>query len=296
MDWAAVASILGERSERPLVLLDHEGRICLFNRVMEQVLGWRRFEVDGRPWALACTPSEDREEAEHWIGDALRGALWSFETRGLAKNGAHILFGFEFALVGKGAEQGLLMTATHWRPAEPAKSPDGELDYQVRCGPSDFGTLVRLQINGERVALKELSRCFEVLHGTASACEECPVLREDGGWPRISVRHSGQHDGAGAFEIRSAERVDANVVHIRARTVSERTLEAIHAAKLQQLADRASLSAREREVLTYLMLGRTIEEMASLIGIAVRTVKFHQANVLQKLGADSRTDLVRMLY
>lgn len=268
----------------------------MFNRVMEQVLGWRRFEVDGRPWATACTPSDAREEARRWIGDALRGALWSFETRALAKNGTCIVFGFEFSLVGKSDQQGLLITATHWKAAEPSRPPDGELDYHVVTEPASFGTLVRLLVNGERVPLTKDSRCFEVIHGTARACEACPVLGESTDWPRISVRHTSLQDGAGIFEIKSADRIDVDVVRVQARRLSERALEAVHAAKIQQLADRAQLSAREREVLMYLMLGRTIEEIALAIGIAVRTVKYHQANVLQKLGADSRTDLMRLLY
>jgi len=296
MDWAAVASILGERDDRPLVLLDHEGNIRLFNRVMEQVLGWRRFEVEGRPWSDACTPSDAREEARRWIGDALRGALWSFEARALAKNGTCILFGFEFSLVGKSDEQGLLITGTRWKAAEPSRPPHGELDYHVVAEPAGFGTLVRLLVNGECVPLTKDSRCFEVIHGTGRVCDECPVQGESPEWPRISVRHTPLQDGGGTFEIKSAERIDVDVVRVRARRLSERTLEAIHAAKMQQLAERAQLSAREREVLMYLMLGRTLEEIASAIGVAVRTVKFHQANVLQKLGADSRTDLMRLLY
>jgi DNA-binding CsgD family transcriptional regulator len=43
------------------------------------------------------------------------------------------------------------------------------------------------------------------------------------------------------------------------------------------------------------VLGRSLDEIARILGIAPRTVKFHQANVLQKLGADSRLDLMRLL-
>jgi DNA-binding CsgD family transcriptional regulator len=65
---------------------------------------------------------------------------------------------------------------------------------------------------------------------------------------------------------------------------------------VQLAADTANLSEREREVLRYLLLGRGIEDIAKLVGIAVRTVKHHQASLLAKLGADSRADLVRVLY
>lgn len=299
MDWAAIASILGERSDRPIVLIDQNGRIRMFNRAMEQVLGWRRFEVEGELWARVCTPPSKIEEAQRWIADALRGALWSFEARALANWGAEILLRFEFSLVGRAATQGLLATATQWKAAEASKQTIAghDLDYDITTDPSAFGEVSRLIVDAERVRLPaEGSRCFAVIHGLEKPCEGCPALRaDDASWPRVFVRHV-ERGGQVGFEIKTADRVGAGLVRIRTRTVNDHTLEAIHAAKVEQLADRADLSAREREILMYLLLGRTIEDISTLVGIAVRTVKYHQANVLQKLGADSRSDLMRLLY
>jgi DNA-binding NarL/FixJ family response regulator len=56
----------------------------------------------------------------------------------------------------------------------------------------------------------------------------------------------------------------------------------------------ANLTSREREVLDLLLLGRTHEDIAEVLGISERTSKFHQANLLQKLGAESRFDLLRL--
>ncbi len=56
----------------------------------------------------------------------------------------------------------------------------------------------------------------------------------------------------------------------------------------------AGLTAREREVLELLLLGRTHEDIAVALGISERTSKFHQANLLEKLGAESRLDLLRL--
>ena len=56
----------------------------------------------------------------------------------------------------------------------------------------------------------------------------------------------------------------------------------------------AGLTAREREVLELLLLGRTHEDIAVVLGISERTSKFHQANLLEKLGAESRMDLLRL--
>jgi DNA-binding response OmpR family regulator len=61
-----------------------------------------------------------------------------------------------------------------------------------------------------------------------------------------------------------------------------------------RMIDAAGLTAREREVLELLLLGRSHPEIAIVLEISERTSKFHQANVLRKLGAESRMDLLRL--
>jgi DNA-binding NarL/FixJ family response regulator len=69
-------------------------------------------------------------------------------------------------------------------------------------------------------------------------------------------------------------------------------------ASLQERRERlvaaAGLTRREREVLDLLLLGRTHEDVSLVLGISERTSKFHQTNLLRKLGAESRIDLVRL--
>lgn len=65
-------------------------------------------------------------------------------------------------------------------------------------------------------------------------------------------------------------------------------------ARKERLIEAADLSQREREVLDLLLLGRTHSDVATVLGITERTSKFHQANILQKLGAESRADLTRL--
>jgi FixJ family two-component response regulator len=55
-----------------------------------------------------------------------------------------------------------------------------------------------------------------------------------------------------------------------------------------------ALTAREREVFAEIVAGRLNKQAAQTLGIAERTVKLHRANVLQKMGANSVPDLVRM--
>ena len=53
------------------------------------------------------------------------------------------------------------------------------------------------------------------------------------------------------------------------------------------------LTPREQEVLTMVAFGHTNKEIANALGITVKTVETHKANLMQKLEITSRADLVR---
>jgi two-component system response regulator NreC len=54
-----------------------------------------------------------------------------------------------------------------------------------------------------------------------------------------------------------------------------------------------SLTEREREVLKLIALGHTNSEVASQLYLSVRTVESHRAHIQQKLGLQTRAELVR---
>lgn len=53
------------------------------------------------------------------------------------------------------------------------------------------------------------------------------------------------------------------------------------------------LSEREADVLNLIAWGRSHKEIGTRLGISVKTVEFHRAAALAKLGLYSRTDIVR---
>ena len=59
-----------------------------------------------------------------------------------------------------------------------------------------------------------------------------------------------------------------------------------------QLPDKAPLSPREREVLTWAARGKLASETAQILGIAARTVDKHTQAAFRKLGAVNRTHAV----
>jgi two-component system, LuxR family, response regulator FixJ len=58
---------------------------------------------------------------------------------------------------------------------------------------------------------------------------------------------------------------------------------------------RARLTEREREVLAHLVEGASNKTMAYELGIAQRTIELHRSNVMNKMGARSIAQLVRMV-
>jgi two-component system response regulator NreC len=54
-----------------------------------------------------------------------------------------------------------------------------------------------------------------------------------------------------------------------------------------------ALTRREQEVLELLALGHTNAEVASSLGVALRTVESHRTHLMQKLGLKTRAELVR---
>lgn len=75
-------------------------------------------------------------------------------------------------------------------------------------------------------------------------------------------------------------------------------------ARIRQLSDALAimsapfpghelLTERERAVLAQLVKGASSKEIARALGISPRTIDFHRANILQKLGARNTADIIR---
>lgn len=83
------------------------------------------------------------------------------------------------------------------------------------------------------------------------------------------------------------EKIDSAVRQCR----DARAAQAARKALQGRLAD---LTARERDVLDLIVQGLSNKQMAAALGISPRTVEIHRARVMEKTGADSVAELVRL--
>jgi two-component system NarL family response regulator len=97
--------------------------------------------------------------------------------------------------------------------------------------------------------------------------------------------------GAMAYLVKSVQREEL-VRAIRKAAAGQRHIPAEVAARLADRVSGSQLSARELEVLRFLVSGRRNREIASALDIAEGTVKLHVSSILGKLGATDRTEAV----
>lgn len=104
--------------------------------------------------------------------------------------------------------------------------------------------------------------------------------------------------GASAYVLKhtpGSELIQAIRDALSGRSYISPLLDGYTLEKLRRAEHRSgtALSPRQREVLQLLAEGRSSKEIADVIGISARTVEFHKAVVMSKLGAHSSSDLIR---
>ena len=108
---------------------------------------------------------------------------------------------------------------------------------------------------------------------------------------RTSVR--AMKDGAVDFLTKPVDASD--LLSIVASSLA-RNLEALtRDSELRELRRRAAmLTPREHEVMQLVVQGKLNKQIAAELGTVEKTIKVHRARVIQKMGAESLADLVRM--
>lgn len=66
--------------------------------------------------------------------------------------------------------------------------------------------------------------------------------------------------------------------------------------KLKKLSEKHFLSRREVEVMAEMLDGRTNSEISDILSVSVSTVKKHVYNIFNKVGVNSRAQLLNLVY
>ncbi|MDP1829326.1 MAG: LuxR C-terminal-related transcriptional regulator [Archangium sp.] len=294
-DWEFVGSVLLERERRPVLVLDPAGRIVRANRAL------LFFVEEGTRTHLV-------KFVDDWVLPDSRPAFLEAWTRAMAGERPRV-------------SVALAPTAFHLEPVfelVPLKQ-DGLVrsvmmvmvdavasGLSVPLLPS-LGLLYEVSLDGdgrpERL-LRALSPdrlhkvdtsvpCYRGLLGKDRACASCPVPGLSKENPSTAIRLE-SHSPFKA-QLLSARRVRDDVASVNVVPVDQSIYSSLVQARIEALGVRAKLTERERHVLALLLMGRTLDDVASAEGISARTAKYHQQNLLRKLGAESRTDLFRLL-
>jgi FixJ family two-component response regulator len=99
--------------------------------------------------------------------------------------------------------------------------------------------------------------------------------------------------GAIDFLTKPARKEDLLLAISRAEA-SDAEARLAHAETAAVQAKIASLTPREREVLSHVVAGQLNKQIAADLGTVEKTIKFHRSRMMQKLGVRTVADLVRL--
>jgi len=271
LDCEAIAQALLTHCERPTMVFDRHGLLRGANAPAEELIGTAN-AIAGRPWEALFERSPLGLPLPELFAKLLRGD----QNEWVVASGTWSLRCRAAVVKGGGA---VVITAREWW-----RGPYRETSYEISVSPESFGRIV-----GSKNAALVGRTCHDALWARSVPCEQCPA--SDLATSHCVMVWASEH----SLDVVSAAHASEHTASIQIQRLDAEATQLILAARRARLAAQHGLSPREREVLDLLSLGRTTHEIATALAITLRTAKYHQSNVLTKLGLDSRLELLRLL-
>jgi FixJ family two-component response regulator len=141
------------------------------------------------------------------------------------------------------------------------------------------------------LAMPELSG-IELQHVLAERGAALPIVFLSG---RGDIRTCAHAMKEGAVDFLTKPIDDADLLAAIARAMKKASsLRQEREARAHVENTFAALTVREREVLVQVVAGRLNKQIAGELGTVEKTIKFHRANLMKKLGVRSVAELVRL--
>lgn len=277
-----------------MLLLDLEGRIVRANRAFAFLLADGTV-VQGVSFTAEWLLPASRDAFGEALARVRAGARPTVRVS-LVNTIFPVDLVLELAAIGRdGGQPGVMAVMVDAVPRDPGLplKPVAGVTYEVAVDGQQPLRVTR-SYPADAFPRAEAQRpCWEQVFGRAAECPGCPVRKLAKGARAATVVARGP--GHFQLEVRVAERRDEGTAAVTSFTVDGGLYSDLIAARVAWLADQAKLSDRERQLLDLLLMGRSLDDVAVVSGITARTAKYHQQNLLKKLGADSRLDLFRLL-
>lgn len=277
----------------PTVLLDADGRVVGLNDAFAELAGISPAAAVDQPIARVCgTP--DPPALQALLARASGGPITSARvTARVAAAPQDLILTVELQPMRFGAAPGIMLTVTSWCRDDHGTPCLGDVTYAISLRP--FGVLRWVRRPDQEATSDMVGKpCFSALFQREEPCAHCP-LRETGRGGRAAGFIRGGPESAGQPYMVMSSRADSSTALVSAAVVNRSQVRGLVRMETDRRADEAGLTGREREVLGLLLEGRSAPDIADALQIALSTAKFHQANVLRKLGVASRSDLYSRL-
>ncbi|MDP2325898.1 MAG: helix-turn-helix transcriptional regulator [Gammaproteobacteria bacterium] len=161
--------------------------------------------------------------------------------------------------------------------------------YRVSLANGAEGTLLKVSDTGGRKAPAPGRMCWQYFERRTTPCTGCPLFNSGAG---ASVGIIKRRSGATCLVMVNRRGRTADVLSWGVR---DSTLSEFKMVWAEHLTRDIALSGRQHQVMQLLLRGSGQSEIAKVLRITPRTVKYHTGIIARKLGAKSGKDLFRFL-
>jgi DNA-binding CsgD family transcriptional regulator len=291
--WLAVARALGGLVERPVLVLDENFVIEFVNERAALLLGTSSRRLEGTNFVEAFVTPQAAAHTETAVVAAVGRPEATLQIPVAADDGRLLSLMVDVHPVAGGLRCLVVSAHCDITPCEAASPPD--VAFEVSTDPNSWGAVTRVYRRSEGLSTLQRGTCCYESVGHSTPPTDCPIARwSEGDGESRTVTSTCVPGHVLVATVRASA---PGRVLVSGRLVTLGVLGALADAKIDELSARGSLTKREREVLVELVKsGDSLDVIADRLGIRPTTVKFHEANLIEKLGADSRIDLFRLIF